>query len=237
VPRGTDGRIDAAWVMRAGEWASRTGRRWTVSSSRLLPVGGADTIRQILPPGPENEWARVWLARGFIDEVECPAAWWLEVADAITAAHPVRRVELTTWPDVIFAATRTDEYEDKVLSGRRLVTRWRAYCGGMVTDFGREVSITRRDEFEGNESLIREMINHRVEADRTPQAYLRARWEKIEFELPPPAPDYWGPPPVGAAMPTYQALRDAQDRLIRYFQRTAGAPEWAVSPAPPPPPG
>lgn len=39
-----------------------------------------------------------WLDRGFVGRVECDGAEWLEFADVILAAHPVRRVTLTTWP-------------------------------------------------------------------------------------------------------------------------------------------
>jgi hypothetical protein len=36
--------------------------------------------------------------RGFAHSVTCTAADWFAHGDAIRAAHPVRRVELTTWP-------------------------------------------------------------------------------------------------------------------------------------------
>lgn len=37
--------------------------------------------------------------RGFVELIEaCPAADWLTYADAILAAHPVRKVALATWP-------------------------------------------------------------------------------------------------------------------------------------------
>lgn len=40
-------------------------------------------------------------ARGFVNSVTCTAADWLANADAILAAHPVRRVTLTTMPDIV----------------------------------------------------------------------------------------------------------------------------------------
>lgn len=42
---------------------------------------------------------RVVWERGFVAQVVCPAADWLTHADAILAAHPVRRVALTTVPE------------------------------------------------------------------------------------------------------------------------------------------
>lgn len=41
------------------------------------------------------------LERGFVCEVRLSAAAWLTHADAILAAHPVRRVKLTTTPDLV----------------------------------------------------------------------------------------------------------------------------------------
>lgn len=41
--------------------------------------------------------------RGFVESVTCSAADWLRHADAITAAHPVERVTLTSLPDHVDA--------------------------------------------------------------------------------------------------------------------------------------
>jgi uncharacterized protein (TIGR02996 family) len=43
--------------------------------------------------------------RGFVEEVICPAADFLAHADAFTAACPLRRVRLTTWPEVEWASS------------------------------------------------------------------------------------------------------------------------------------
>ncbi len=53
-------------------------------------------------------WGRCLARRGFVECVTCDAADWLTHADAITAAHPVREVTLTTRPfgDVDFGPTR-----------------------------------------------------------------------------------------------------------------------------------
>jgi len=52
--------------------------------------------------GVDGGWA--WMIqrdawrRGFAELAVCKAAEWLAKADAILAAHPIRRVTLTTWP-------------------------------------------------------------------------------------------------------------------------------------------
>lgn len=52
------------------------------------------------------EWSAYlcWFARGFVERVKCSAAEWLTHADAMLAAHPVRRVHLTTLPEYRFNA-------------------------------------------------------------------------------------------------------------------------------------
>lgn len=41
---------------------------------------------------------QLWFDRGFVGAVELPWDRWRDHGDAILAAHPVRRVRLTTWP-------------------------------------------------------------------------------------------------------------------------------------------
>lgn len=43
---------------------------------------------------------RAAFRRGFVEVVTCTAADWIQHAEAITAAAPIREVTLTTWPDV-----------------------------------------------------------------------------------------------------------------------------------------
>jgi uncharacterized protein (TIGR02996 family) len=40
---------------------------------------------------------RILVGRGFVEEVTCTAGDWLAHGDALRAAHPVRKVTLTTW--------------------------------------------------------------------------------------------------------------------------------------------
>lgn len=49
--------------------------------------------------GPRREWD--WY-RGFVEAVRFSAADWLKFADAILAAHPVREVMMTTWPNYFY---------------------------------------------------------------------------------------------------------------------------------------
>jgi uncharacterized protein (TIGR02996 family) len=59
-------------------------------------VGGHDSLGWWAGTHEWGERTTFTIRRGMIDEVECEAATWLRLADAITAAHPVRRVTLTT---------------------------------------------------------------------------------------------------------------------------------------------
>lgn len=61
---------------------------------RGVCLGNAGVLT--VPDGWHNQ--RYTFARGLVDECELTAEWWLAHADAILAAHPVRRVTLTTWP-------------------------------------------------------------------------------------------------------------------------------------------
>lgn len=52
--------------------------------------------------------ARLWptWCRGFVEAVTCPAADWLACGDALTAAHPVAEVTLTTFPGELVTVGR-----------------------------------------------------------------------------------------------------------------------------------
>jgi uncharacterized protein (TIGR02996 family) len=47
----------------------------------------------------EGRYCEVFPRRGFVESVECDAAYWLAHGDAVLAANPVRSVRLTTWPN------------------------------------------------------------------------------------------------------------------------------------------
>ena len=56
------------------------------------PLADGDRIIPLPPP------IRVEFRRGFVERVTCAGDDWARHGDAILAAHPVRRVTLTTWP-------------------------------------------------------------------------------------------------------------------------------------------
>lgn len=52
------------------------------------------------------------IRRGFVESVTCTAADWMQHADAILAAQPLRQVTLTTWPEA--------QWRDDPVTGRRV---------------------------------------------------------------------------------------------------------------------
>lgn len=89
TPECTPGSAVAGVRCRRCELDARQGDLW-----RALDYG-AGWLPAAWRPAPACE-----VRRGFIEVITCPAAAWLEHADAVTAAHPVRAVALTTWPDL-----------------------------------------------------------------------------------------------------------------------------------------
>lgn len=63
-----------------------------------LPGSLKYRIRGRLPGFDTTEEITYWFDRGFAEVVRCPAAVWIACADLILAAHPVRKVSLTTLP-------------------------------------------------------------------------------------------------------------------------------------------
>lgn len=99
--------------------------------------------------------------RGFLERITCAAADWITHADAITTTQPIRKVTLTTWPDVeelttgsIFASPPSSSYRQPM----RLV--------------GRGVKWWSWSELAHVEKSLH-------------QALLRVHWPRITFTLPP----------------------------------------------------
>lgn len=65
------------------------GPAWWGLPPSLLHLGSRPT------PDPADKWGVYTLRRGFVAEVSCPAAAFVEHAAALFAAHPVERVTLT----------------------------------------------------------------------------------------------------------------------------------------------
>jgi hypothetical protein len=52
-------------------------------------------------PGGRSQLAINRPNRGFVEEITCTAADWIEHADALRAATPLRKVTLVTWPGLL----------------------------------------------------------------------------------------------------------------------------------------
>ena len=138
---------------------------------------------------------KVILARGFIDSVVCSATDWTEVAEAILARHPVRKVKLTTQPQLRFGNVGYRDFENEKAYGGKLMhsARWT-----VTDDIGKEIdarydSAISRDELfaasRGRDAVnIATRINsfnYAGQAARTPLAYLRMRWAQVTaWEMP-----------------------------------------------------
>lgn len=100
--------------------------------------------------------------RGFVEEVTCPAADWLDHGDAIVKAHPVRAVTLTTVPEL---QSRYGDHRFRVSfagdDGRAFVERY-----------------TVPNVWSGDEQR------------QTVAFLLPLRWPRIAFTLPPPVLDF-----------------------------------------------
>ena len=98
--------------------------------------------------------------RGFVEHVTCLAADWLAHGDAIIAAHPVRRVRLTTVPEIVVTGENagSDAYWYQLADPDGTVP---GHNHGLW--FGRGT----------DERAI-------------PAALLADRWPVVTFELPPP---------------------------------------------------
>ncbi len=117
-----------------------------------------------LPPVhvPEPAYFAQWwgdVQRGFRHRLTCTAEAWLRVADAITEAHPVERVRLTTWPS-IRVESRPAQSSDLV--GLEDDPRQTMYD---ATDIARQAG-----EAQGDRNWLRLMLNR--------------RWPRVTFELP-----------------------------------------------------
>ena len=121
----------------------------TFSTPELLAARSRE--KRLLPnnlDGPEYDWAGPAVSscflekpfdwhRGFIRSGRCEAAGWFQHGEAILAAHPIRRVRLTTMPTA--AAGWNDGTNETLLAW--LSCRWPGVEFGLPK-FGRLVEIT-----------------------------------------------------------------------------------------------
>jgi uncharacterized protein (TIGR02996 family) len=135
-----------------------------------------------LPPPPPGARCDVRFSRGFVREVEGPAAWWLQNGDAITAAHPVERVTLTTPVPVEFGAlaNRASSYPAERCT--YIEARWVAAApGAKPVEFSRTLVLT--DEMRVLGADVREIARFRAQVAeaRSPLGYLLGRWPRVRF--------------------------------------------------------
>lgn len=72
---------------------------------------------------PDRPWA--FVRRGFIDSATCTAAEWRAQAGALLAAHPIRRVRLTTPPDPADQLHHLcTTFDDPLAESPRVLDRW-----------------------------------------------------------------------------------------------------------------
>jgi uncharacterized protein (TIGR02996 family) len=129
--------------------------------SELLQAAEAEAER-LVPHWP-YEWT---FRRGFVEIVVLTAADWLAHADAITAAHPVRKARLTTWPEV--------GHIDRDVAFMA--------CREFLLPGGRGRYAMKFDDVMYHLHETRDLREH------VALKLLANAWPGIEFELPPPHP-------------------------------------------------
>jgi uncharacterized protein (TIGR02996 family) len=128
--------------------------------------------------------------RGFVEEVTCPAADFLAHAGVLTAACPLKRVRLTTWPELSFGEVVYRNQSDGSGGYVRSAT-WDVLAGGELRRFNLQVAISGRECRRDGEAhlLYREahllaVFEARISGARTVESYFKARWPGIDFEMP-----------------------------------------------------
>lgn len=112
-----------------------------------------------------------YVRRGLIEEVRCPWDDWSRYGDAIRRRHPIRAVELTTWPEL----RRDDRAGDSY-------TRFMLQAGARRMLF----DVWRDRHFDGGRTDPAD--DPRVQRDAV-HRLLGALWPGVEFRLPPPTVD------------------------------------------------
>jgi uncharacterized protein (TIGR02996 family) len=129
---------------------------------------------------------------GFMEEVTCPAADFLAHADALQAACPLRRVRLTTWPELSFGEVVYRNQSDGSGGYVRSAT-WDVLAEGELRSlrFGLQVTISGREcRRDGEarllygEAHLLAVFEARVSGARTVEGYFKARWPGVDFEMP-----------------------------------------------------
>jgi uncharacterized protein (TIGR02996 family) len=109
-------RIRALW-RRERELLDPIRKGWCWSSE--IPAGWFLAASDRYAVGPHPGLPSALACRGFVEALTCSAADFLAPADALTAACPLRKVRLATWPEV--ELTRINARDGFRLVGRRYV--------------------------------------------------------------------------------------------------------------------
>jgi uncharacterized protein (TIGR02996 family) len=171
----------------------------------------ADRLMYATPPDRDMTYKYVWFdptdrwpgvthefVRGFVERVECSAVEWFRYDKSLRLAHPIRHVTLTTWP----GARSSDTFGWMLYDGTHPD---KAKMGRFLIDF------------PPNGTRGREAVAE----------LLKLEWPGVEFDLPPPAPDY------NAA---YDQFAQWQQEAFEQIAAGFGIPAEMISPAPPSPP-
>jgi uncharacterized protein (TIGR02996 family) len=141
-----------------------------------------------LVPSPDNMTAVV--RRGFVEEITVTAADFLAHADALTVACPLKRVRLTTWPELLFGEVIYRNQSGGSGGYVRSAT-WDVLAEGELRRFGLQVAISGREcrrDGEAHllygEAHLLAVFEARISGARTVEGYFKARWPGIDFEMP-----------------------------------------------------
>jgi uncharacterized protein (TIGR02996 family) len=128
--------------------------------------------------------------RGFVEELTAAAADFLAHAEAIRAACPLRRVRLTTWPELSFGEVVYRNQSDGSGGYVRSAT-WDVLAEGELRRFNLQVAISGREcrrDGEAHllygEAHLLAVFEARVSGARTVEGYFKARWPGVDFEMP-----------------------------------------------------
>lgn len=94
------------------EWRRMNSAWWEIKISSASTLGLVDTLRCLrgfnlrFSFGPDPQWLNsaersvpvACFHRGFIEIVQCPIRQWLDIADEVTAKHPIREVHFLPHP-------------------------------------------------------------------------------------------------------------------------------------------
>lgn len=175
-------------------WKRREREIWEAGTHPLrewFGVAGNHDISLFINPKEAARFATrpaFIVRRGWVEAVTLSAADAVAHLDAVLVAQPVTTVTLTDRPVIQFGPVRLSERHDDGLDLTTLRAEWEARWSPNIIGqrFGYVLNIGRRELFMGREAESRARFDAHVEAARTAEGYLRARWERVRtWHLPP----------------------------------------------------